>query len=619
MIRSRFQFNLAWVTLIYTLPVIMFGAFVRASGSGDGCGTSWPTCEGALWVDGSNTARAIEFTHRVSSGIVLPLMFILMWLTFKFFEKGHLARKAITTATLFTIFEALIGAKIVLRGLTGDNDSIARVVVMSIHLVNVFFLLGALAALIYASAGKPLPARRALWNGGAVGLALSIGLAGQLLLAASGGVTALGDTLFPANSFEEILNQTVDAETHILIFLRKFHPFIATSVGVLVLLMARFVIQKRPFPLVRRWGNWTVGLFWSNMLIGVVNLAMLAPITMQMIHLLLSNLVWMAFVIFGLAALAYRPPVEEEQSPEASDDDVEPDERSPRAGDLVKAYIALTKPRVISLLLFTTVAAMVMAERGWPGGWLVLLVCLGGYMAAGAANTYNMIVERDLDVAMDRTAKRPTVSGAISSRSAFIFASALTIGSFTILTVAANVLAASLALAGLLFYVFIYTLLLKRRTWQNIVIGGAAGAFPPLVGYAAVTGMLNPFAWFLFAVIFLWTPVHFWALAIMIKDDYARAGVPMLPVVKGDHYTVVQIAIYSVLTALFCIVPLFQATVSWVYIAGAVLLNLGLVAYSFKLLLEPSRPRAKALFKYSMVYLAALFLVLAIDQAVMIA
>jgi protoheme IX farnesyltransferase len=222
---------------------------------------------------------------------------------------------------------------------------------------------------------------------------------------------------------------------------------------------------------------------------------------------------------------------------------------------------------------------------------------------------------------MGRTAKRPTVTQAIPPRAALQFALALMGGSFGLLWWAANLLSAMLALAGLAFYVVIYTLLLKRRTWANIVIGGAAGAFPPLVGWAAVTGDLSPLAWCLFGIVFLWTPVHFWALAILIKEDYARAGVPMLPVVRGERATVVQIAYYTVLTIAFSAVPVVlqgengRAAVGWFYPGAAALLNGVLLLRSVQLYRRPERPQAKSLFKYSMVYLALLFLAMAVDRA----
>jgi protoheme IX farnesyltransferase len=261
-------------------------------------------------------------------------------------------------------------------------------------------------------------------------------------------------------------------------------------------------------------------------------------------------------------------------------------------------------------------AAMFMAARGWPGAIALIGVFVGGYMAAGAANAINMVIDRDIDGTMKRTAKRPTVTQSIPSRDALLFSIALAIGSFAILWGVANLLTAMLALAGLVFYVIIYTMVLKRRTWQNIVIGGAAGAFPPLVGWAAVTNSLNPFAWWLFAVILVWTPVHFWALALLLKDDYAAAGVPMLPVVRGERVTVIQISLYTVLTVLLTALPYVLGQLGAVYLVSAVMLNIPLISMCAKLYRQTDRPQASRLFHYSMLYLAVLFLMVAVDRAV---
>lgn len=291
---------------------------------------------------------------------------------------------------------------------------------------------------------------------------------------------------------------------------------------------------------------------------------------------------------------------------------------SPMSSDRAtwRDYFWLTKPRVISLLLFTTMTAMFIAAGGWPGMGLFLVVLIGGYMAAGAANAFNMVVDRDIDGRMKRTAKRPTVTAKISSREATLFASALMVGSFLTLWLGANLLTALMAMAGLGWYVIIYTLYMKRRFWSNIVIGGAAGAFPPLVGWAAVTGDLSLFAWYLFLIIFFWTPVHFWALALMIKEDYRAVGVPMLPVVRGDQETVYQIWMYTLLTAILCLVPVAMGELRWFYTLAALLLNGLLIYSSYKLLHNIERIRAVSLYKYSMLYLALLFIAMAVDRAI---
>ncbi len=285
-------------------------------------------------------------------------------------------------------------------------------------------------------------------------------------------------------------------------------------------------------------------------------------------------------------------------------------------------YLALTKPKVISLLLWTTITAMFMAARGWPGLWLLVVVSVAGYMSAGSAGVFNMIIDRDIDLKMARTAKRPTSSGLISTRNAAIFGAALQIISFVMLWVWGSPLAALMSLAGFVTYVVVYTRWLKRNTWHNIVLGGAAGCFPPLVGWAAVTGDLNLFAWFLFAIIFFWTPVHFWALALMIKDEYREVGIPMLPVVHGDKLTVAQIGLYAIYTVVLSVMPVFFREVGAIYFVSALALGIWLMVLSWRLYLhvmegnKVERRIAVPLYLYSMLYLALLFVMAAVDRVV---
>lgn len=278
-------------------------------------------------------------------------------------------------------------------------------------------------------------------------------------------------------------------------------------------------------------------------------------------------------------------------------------------------YFWLTKPRVISLLLFTTLMAMFIAAGGWPGLGLFVVVLVGGYMAAGSANAFNMVIDCDIDGQMQRTASRPTVTERISLRHATIFATILMVLSFVLLWWGANLTAALMAMAGLGWYVLVYTLYMKRRFWSNIVIGGAAGAFPPLVGWAAVTGDLSLFAAYLFLIIFFWTPVHFWALALLIKDEYARVGIPMLPVVRGERETALQIWLYTILTTVIALIPVLMGELSWFYLVLAILLNGVLLLRSLRVY-QTLEPRwIISLYKYSMLYLALLFVAMAVDRA----
>jgi protoheme IX farnesyltransferase len=284
-------------------------------------------------------------------------------------------------------------------------------------------------------------------------------------------------------------------------------------------------------------------------------------------------------------------------------------------------YLTLTKPKVVSLLLLTTIGAMFIAASGFPG-WLPLAgLLVGGYMSAGAAGVFNMVYDRDIDLRMTRTATRPTVTSVISTRNALLFAAALTLLSFLVIALASNVLAALLSWAGIAFYVIVYTMWLKRTTWQNIVIGGAAGAVPPLVGWAAVTGELSLLAWFLFALVFFWTPVHFWALALLIQDDYQAVGVPMAPAVIGERATVLQMVMYALLTVVLTLIPFALHEFGVAYFLAALVLNVLLLLRVAKLLVavrraeRVDRPTALSLYKYSMSYLALLFVTMALDRA----
>ena len=282
-----------------------------------------------------------------------------------------------------------------------------------------------------------------------------------------------------------------------------------------------------------------------------------------------------------------------------------------------RVYFALTKPRIIVLLEITTVLAMVMAYRGWPSTWLVLTTVAGGALAAGSANTLNCWFDRDIDATMGRTRHRPLPSGRIGARAAVRFGIVLGILSFVLLALTANVLAAVLALAANVFYVGIYTAWLKRSSVHNIVIGGAAGAVPPLVGWAAVTGHLDVTALFLFAIIFYWTPPHFWALALLIRSDYARARVPMLPVVGGDRFTRQQIVLYTIVLILVTVLPVLTHSFGAVYAVGAAVLDLMFLGGAVRVVHNGTARAARQLFYYSMLYLALLFAVMAADRVLL--
>ena len=283
--------------------------------------------------------------------------------------------------------------------------------------------------------------------------------------------------------------------------------------------------------------------------------------------------------------------------------------------EVIKSYYQLTKPRIIPLLLITTAASMWIASNGRVSPFLLLVTLLGGTLAAASAQVLNCIYDKDIDYTMTRTRKRPIPSGRVQPHHALIFAAVLGILSFALLTVFANLLSALLAMSGIIFYMLIYTHWLKRHTTQNIVIGGAAGSIPPLVGWAAVTGDLSIIPWLLFGLIFLWTPPHFWALALMIKEDYAEVGVPMLPVVEGEEATVKQIWIYSLLVVPCSLLLMYPiGNLSILYGAIATYLGAKFLYKAWELKQDPtSNQLAKGMFKYSIFYMMLLCVAMIVD------
>jgi protoheme IX farnesyltransferase len=277
-------------------------------------------------------------------------------------------------------------------------------------------------------------------------------------------------------------------------------------------------------------------------------------------------------------------------------------------------YVTLTKPRIISLLLLTCVATMFVADPGGPALSTILWTCLGGYLAAGGAGAINHYIERETDSHMARTRRRPLASGRIEPRRGLLFGSALGIVAVAQLAITVNALTAALAAAGLLGYVFVYTLWLKPRTPQNIVLGGAAGAMPPLVGWAAATGGLTAQALWPFAIVFFWTPPHFWALSLLISDDYARTGVPMLPVVRGETTTRRQIVAYALLLVAVTAGPVLTGLLGTAYLVAALALGTGFVGLALVLLAHPTRQAARRLYLSSLAYLALLFIAMALDR-----
>jgi protoheme IX farnesyltransferase len=289
---------------------------------------------------------------------------------------------------------------------------------------------------------------------------------------------------------------------------------------------------------------------------------------------------------------------------------------NPRTGTpVIKTYVELMKLRIIELLLVTTLPAMIAAKGGWPGWWLVFATLFGGTLSSAGANAINQVIDADIDKVMGRTKGRPLPTDRVSARSVLVFGCGLGVAGFVWLWATTNLLAAVLSTVGLLAYVFVYSMLLKRTTTQNIVIGGAAGAVPTLVGWAAVTNSVDLPAWVMFAIVFFWTPPHFWALAIRYRDDYARAGVPMLPVVVGEKRAMDHMVAYTV--ALVGTTLLLYATgpVDWIYLSTAVIAGIAFLAGTWALRDHPEA--AMKYFGYSNVYLSVIFIAIAADVLIL--
>lgn len=289
----------------------------------------------------------------------------------------------------------------------------------------------------------------------------------------------------------------------------------------------------------------------------------------------------------------------------------------PSIGAIIKSYIELTKTRIVLLLCFTTVTAMVIAANGFPPAHILLPTIIGGALAAAGASAINQYLDRDLDAKMMRTARRPIPSGRIEPINALLFGLGLVAWSVLVIGIWVNWLAAFLALAGAIYYVILYTVILKRNTVANILIGGGAGAIPVLVGWSAVTNTISFESFILFAIIFYWTPPHSWALALLVNTDYARAEVPMMPVARGEAATRTQILLYAVQLFLITLLPFFFGFLGWIYVFGAAILGLELLRLSYRLIQVADKVMARRVYKYSTAYLAFLFLLMIIDRVLL--
>ena len=598
--------RIAWAATFVTYFLITIGGTVLATDSGLSC-PDWPFCYGQAWYFGTYHAFLEQF-HRftaatVSILIVLLVIGIIAW-----------ARKDRALLGMAIAAPVLLVAQIALGGLTVLWKLPPQII--TAHLATalaIFAIVITIAVLSNTPASiSELPAKTRKF----AQLAISNALLVYILMLLGSYVTGSGAAMacpgwpFCTPASWAVSNHLAD--------ITIVHRVYAVFVG---LVMLWTVITA-----LRRWrvapGQAIVALiggvlFILQAIVGGLIVLLGEPAFIAGLHLALATAVWGTLAL--LAALAARqlraaPQQQEIEQLEQAEEEARKEVSVVR--QTIGNYVDLMKPHVTVLLLGVTAAAMAIAKQGLPSLALVIPTLLGGAMAAGSANCINCYIDRDIDQIMGRTQRRSLPSGRVEPRQALIFGIILGLVSFVELALLVNLLSAVLAFSAILFYVFVYTLGLKRTSTQNIVIGGAAGAVPVLVGWAAVTNSLSLPAIWLFAIIFFWTPPHFWALSLLIQKDYERAGIPMLPVVKGEAETRRQILLYSVLLMAITLVLFVMGTMGYFYLAGALGLGGGLVYLAIRLWREQSKKWARTLFWYSNMYLAAIFAIMVLDRVI---
>jgi len=600
--RARVLRRLAWIGATLALGLIVLGGVVRITGSGMGCGDHWPRCDGQ-WFPPLDLPTLIEIGHRWVAALVSLVVLAVAIVAWRRHRDEPALRTPALLALVLLVVQVLLGAITVKLALPPW--------VIITHLANAMVLLAVLmTTALRAGQAEGGKGGKAEWgeNGrhphhGLVVATAALGfvviLFGAQVANFRAGLLCLG---FPLCS-NGVLPPAVP-----LAALHWTHRVLAFAfLGLAAVMVSR--VGRRSDPAGRRLGRAAALLLAATVAqIGVAAAMVLnlLPPGLRVLHLLVGSLVWAALVLLVFRS-ARTPPA------------LEPVEAGPpatRTPSLAADLVTLTKPRIISLLLVTTVAPMFITPAGLPGVGQVLWVLAGGYLMAGGANAINMWFDRDIDLRMARTRLRPIPAGRISARFGLAFGVGLGLAAFAVFWYRVNHLSAWLALSGLLFYVFVYTVWLKRTSPQNIVIGGAAGAIPPLVGWAAMTGRLDLAAVYLFAIIFYWTPPHFWALALIKQADYARAGIPMMPVVRGEARTKYEMLVYTLMLVPLTVMPALFGALGLFYAVSAVLLGARLLWYCIRLLRERSvTPVAWQMYRYSLLYLALLFVAMGIDRS----
>jgi heme o synthase len=591
---TRFR-GLALATTISTLVLTGIGGLVRATNSGLGCHDEWPKCIDG-WIAPAQYHAIIEFSHRAAAFVVVILIAALVVASFRWVSDDRTLRRLSLASLGAVIAQALVGAIVVKVDL--------HAAVVTAHFVVALALVG-LTTLTTATAftrGRPpatgVQAKVRRTSIGALAAVFVVLLIGTYVREQGAGVVfadwpLMGGRVIPSFA----------GHGHVIQFLHRLLALLVLGHLLMTWMRARKDARRD----VRTLATAGLVLYLAQAGAGAANVLTRLEPAAVLAHATLAFVLWSAYVALAVVAGRARPASDEGPSLPSPG-------RVPGFAGRINAYVRLTKPRIIVLLLVTTVPAMVLAQRGFPPLWLIGATLLGGMMTAGSANALNQFLERDIDSKMRRTSSRPLPTHSVEPTKALVFAIALGIAGFVWLTLIVNLLSAVLAVAAILFYVLVYTLLLKRSTPQNIVIGGAAGAVPVLVGWAAVTGTVGAPAWVMFMIIFLWTPPHFWALAMRYREDYAAAGVPMMPVVRSDAQTTQQILLYAIVLVFVTLVLSPVGGLGVLYALAAALLGGGFIYRAAQLRHRPDPQTAFGLFKYSVTYLGLLFAAIAVDR-----
>ncbi|MFM2106653.1 MAG: hypothetical protein RL338_1685 [Chloroflexota bacterium] len=620
---TRFQ-KLTLVTVVTTFLLVTVGVIVRAFEAGMGC-PDWPLCYGQILPPWGDYKAWLEWLHR---GIAAVLGFLVLGVAIVAF-RDHRERRSLVVASVaavaLVVFQAWLGRETVRLNNSGESVTAHLASAMADFGLFIFILIRSFQPARLPAVGGSQ--RFTLLAAFAAASTYALLLFGSNVTAEAP-VAALVFPDWPLMGGSAFPPLTEVSASHIL------HRWVAVVVGLIVVGTGLVAWRTRVDRRVARLSILAAVLYPLQAVVGATQIWTERSPWSLTLHLSLAAAVW-GLTVAAAVLSYYVARTAGATSGEERDAEAAPDRPAPDAGprrsrrDTVRAYVALTKPRIIELLLITTIPAMVLATREVPGirlldwGWLALWTLVGGALAAGSANAINCYLDRDIDELMARTRRRPLPAQEVAPENAVIFGLVLGAISFAVLAWFVNLPAAFLALLAIGFYVVVYTIMLKRTTPQNIVIGGAAGALPPVIGWAAVTGEVGIPALLLFALVFYWTPPHFWALSLRIRGDYAAAGVPMLPVVRGIPETSRQILLYTLLMIAISLALWSVARMGLIYLAAAVILGALFLRRAIVLWRQgdsPEQSTAEAirLYRFSISYLTLLFAAVALDVLVLI-